>query len=115
MNLLNDFYILFDFIIEYYDVYKVEIIGDVYMVVSGFFNLNGIMYVGEIVLMLLYFLEVIKSFKIWYWENEMIKFWIGIYFGLCVVGVVGLKMLRYCLFGDIVNIVFRMEFNGECM
>lgn len=32
--------------------------------------------------------------------------------GLCVVGVVGFKMLCYCLFGDIVNIVFWMEFSG---
>lgn len=53
---------MFDFIIKNYDVYKVEIIGDVYMVVSGFLIRNGDIYVGEVVLMLLEFFCVIKIF-----------------------------------------------------
>ena len=112
VDLLNDLYTTFDSIIGNYDVYKVETIGDAYMVVSGLPKKNGIKHAGEIASMSLHLLSAIKRFKIRHRPNDTLKLRIGIHSGTCVAGVVGLKMPRYCLFGDTVNTASRMESNG---
>ncbi|KAK2147699.1 hypothetical protein LSH36_540g01016 [Paralvinella palmiformis] len=110
--MLNDLYTAFDSTIGKFDVYKVETIGDAYMVASGLPIRNGDAHASEIASMSLELLEAITKFKIRHRPNEKLKLRIGLHSGSCVAGVVGLKMPRYCLFGDTVNTASRMESNG---
>ncbi|XP_071139404.1 atrial natriuretic peptide receptor 1-like isoform X3 [Mytilus edulis] len=112
VDLLNDLYTTFDNILEKFDVYKVETIGDAYMVVSGLPSRNGNLHAREVARMSLTLLNAVLSFKIRHRPNEQIKLRIGIHSGSVCAGVVGLKMPRYCLFGDTVNTASRMESNG---
>lgn len=90
-----------------------ETIGDAYMVVSGLPIRNGDRHAGEIASMAIHLLSKIKKFEIRHRTGELLKLRIGIHSGHCVAGVVGLKMPRYCLFGDTVNTASRMESCGE--
>ncbi|TRY96723.1 hypothetical protein DNTS_032206 [Danionella cerebrum] len=112
VDLLNDLYTLFDGIIAIHDVYKVETIGDAYMVASGVPNRNGTRHAAEMANMCLDILHCIGTFKMRHMPDVKVKIRIGLHSGPVVAGVVGLKMPRYCLFGDTVNTASRMESTG---
>ncbi|ETN76062.1 adenylate/guanylate cyclase catalytic domain protein [Necator americanus] len=111
VTLLNDLYLAFDGVVDNFKVYKVETIGDAYMVVSGLPERRED-HASQIAQMSLALLHKVKNFVIRHRPNDQLKLRIGMHSGSVVAGVVGSKMPRYCLFGDTVNTSSRMESNG---
>ncbi|KAI8815768.1 adenylate and guanylate cyclase catalytic domain-containing protein [Fimicolochytrium jonesii] len=115
VDFLNDLYSAFDGIISLYDAYKVETIGDCYMVVSGCPKPNGDLHAGEIARMALHLVSAVQNIKFKGQPDLKIQIRVGICTGPVAAGVVGSKMPRYCLFGNTVNVASRMESNGKAM
>ncbi|UJR09649.1 hypothetical protein I4U23_013883 [Adineta vaga] len=114
VEFLNRVYTIFDSIIDQYDVYKIETIGDAYMVVSGVPKKNGNEHAYQIATMALELIrQATTNCLIPYSNNEKLRIRVGLHSGPVCAGVVGSKMPRYCLFGDTVNTASRMESNSE--
>lgn len=115
LEMLDDLYTIFDTILDNYDAYKVETVGDAYMVASGCPNYTDLHaeVIADFSLELVDTVE--KKFIIRHKPEQKLKIRVGIHSGPIVAGVVGSKMPRYCLFGDTVNTASRMESNSEAM
>ncbi|PAA77377.1 hypothetical protein BOX15_Mlig016425g1 [Macrostomum lignano] len=112
VNMLNNMYSVFDKLTEQNCVYKVETVGDAYMIVSGA-PVKTEHHAPLMSEMAQDMIKAIANCKDPSGINPHLMMRIGLHTGMVVAGVVGVKMPRYCLFGDTVNTANKMESSGQ--
>ncbi|OCT96983.1 guanylate cyclase soluble subunit alpha-1 [Xenopus laevis] len=106
ITMLSELYTLFDVQCGELDVYKVETIGDAYCVAGGLHK-ESETHAFQVALMALKMMEL--SDEVMSPHGEQIKMRIGLHSGSVFAGVVGVRMPRYCLFGNNVTLANKFE------
>ncbi|KAM9733330.1 guanylate cyclase soluble subunit alpha-2 [Menidia menidia] len=106
ISMLNELYTRFDYQCGILDVYKIETIGDAYCVAGGLHK-KVESHAKPIAHMALKMMEL--SEEVLTPDGKPIKLRIGIHTGSVLAGVVGVKMPRYCLFGNNVTLASKFE------
>ncbi|WKY05726.1 hypothetical protein Q1695_006156 [Nippostrongylus brasiliensis] len=106
INILQDLYSSFDKIVSEHDAFKVENVGDCYMLVSG---LDDCPYhLREVCRISLEFLDFVETFEVKHNTKYKLRIKVGFHSGAVASGILGSSAPRFCIFGDTVNMANRM-------
>lgn len=113
IDFLSELYLCFDEILDKYDIFKIDIIGDAYIVASGLPQTNEGRHVIEVARAALNLRQRVADFRVPHKPDMSIEMRVGIHSGPCVGGIVGgANMPKYCVFGDTLSVGKFMESGG---
>jgi len=110
VHLLNEVFSAFDILVKQRGLEKIKTIGDVYMVAGGL-SASRFAHAEAIAELAINLQEEIKRLNHQY--GTSIRMRIGICTGPVIAGVIGRKKFAYDVWGETVNLAWRMESTAE--
>jgi class 3 adenylate cyclase len=111
VNMLNELFSRFDELVDKYDVEKIQIAGDGYMVAAGVPTSRP----GHAAILARLALDMLKYVRgeEFFGGRHPLEIRLGLNSGPLIGGVIGRKKYYYAIWGDTVNTASRMESHGE--
>jgi adenylate cyclase len=106
VKMLNEVFSLFDELADRHGVEKIKTIGDAYMAAAGLETGSQIHYADAVARMALDMQSSLEQYR--RRSGERVEVRIGIGTGPLVAGVIGKKKFIYDMWGDTVNLAFRL-------
>ncbi|GMT29622.1 hypothetical protein PFISCL1PPCAC_20919, partial [Pristionchus fissidentatus] len=112
--MLNLLYSKFDEIVESYSAFKVENVGDAYLIVAGIPEMEDNCDICEVCQIAIQFQKFVHDhYVIPHRPEHKLKIKVGIHSGALASGILGSTAPRFCVFGDTVNVASRMGSTSE--
>jgi class 3 adenylate cyclase len=109
VTFMSDLFGRFDDHSDKRGVWKVETIGDAYIAGMADKPLTDEMSAVSVVLFGQDMVKAVEAWKKDFGFDDSVKVRVGIHFGPCIGGIVGLESQRYHLFGDLMSVLTTME------
>ncbi|XGW28793.1 hypothetical protein V3C99_008522 [Haemonchus contortus] len=111
IDILQDLYSSFDRIVSQYQAFKVENVGDLYLLASGLDHVPN--HLCEVCRLSLKLLDFVEHYDLKHPSKFKLAVKIGIHSGSVASGILGSSAPRFCIFGDTVNMACRMANSSE--
>ncbi|CAB3410030.1 unnamed protein product [Caenorhabditis bovis] len=108
LETLQELYSSFDYIVQKNKAFKVENVGDAYLICCGIPEMPGHKHLREICKISLKLQTFMKTFTVRHRPNHKLDVKMGVTTGAVAAGILGSIAPRFCIFGDTVNMCCRM-------
>uniref|UniRef100_A0A8R1DGR4 guanylate cyclase n=1 Tax=Caenorhabditis japonica TaxID=281687 RepID=A0A8R1DGR4_CAEJA len=112
LETLQELYSSFDYIVQKNKAFKVENVGDAYLICSGIPEMRDIRHLREVCKISLKIQAFMKHFQVRHRPSHVLEIKMGITSGAVAAGILGSIAPRFCIFGDTVNVACRMASTG---